>query len=205
MWCTLYFKRSKEAFFEVTGTTGEVEEVKKRIFRLIKNGLTLGFILFFFNLLTPELVSLFDFALGGLTLSGDLVLSVVIFLFIVYFGYFILVDIKYFLDLASKRFGQKDPGNLQSITYDVVGLISLILASFLLSPIISSIQGFGDTAVKVVNIILLGIGLFLIYHLANRIYSLLKQEIEKLILETKQHRTNHRLKKTEMTAPRTQP
>jgi hypothetical protein len=126
---------------------------------------------------------------------------VVIFLFVVYFGYFILVDIKYFLDLASKRFGQKDPGNLQSITYDVVVLISLILASFLLTPIISSIHGLGVTAAKIVNIILLAVGLFLIYHLANKIYSLLKQEIEKLILETKQYRTNHRPKKTEVVSP----
>jgi hypothetical protein len=172
-------------------------EVRKRIFRLIKNGLALGFILVFFNLLKPELISLIDYAFGGLSISGDLILSVITLLFVVYFGYFILVDVKYFLDLATTQFGQKGQANLKSITYDVAGLISLVLASFLLTPIVTAIQGVGETAVKVVNIVLLAIGLFVVYHLANQIYSLFKREIGKLILGTKQFRASHNTKKTE--------
>jgi hypothetical protein len=178
---------------EVVDTNDEVSAVRKRTFRLIKTGLTLGFILVFFNLLRSELISLINFFLEGLSISGDLVLGVITLLFVIYFGYFILTDLKYFLDLASKRFGQKNRGNLQNITYDVVGLISLVLSSFLLTPIASSIQNVGETMAKAVNIVLLAIGFFLFYHLVNQIYSLLKQEIEKLIVETKQLKNSHKI------------
>jgi predicted PurR-regulated permease PerM len=178
-------------------TDGEAGEVRKRIFRLIKNSLTLGFILIFLSLLRPQLVSLIGFTAEGLTISGDLILNVIDLLFVVYFGYFILVDVKYFLDLASARFGRKDRGKLQSITYDIAGLISLVLASSLVTPILTSIQGIGETTAKVVNIILLAIGFFIVYHLANQIYSLLKQQVEKLIHETRQFRTSDQTRKSE--------
>ncbi len=187
-------------FLGVVDMSDEVSDVRKRIFRLIKNGLTLGFLLVFFNLLSPELVALINFTVGDL-IQSTLILNIIILLFVVYFGYFILVDVKYFLDLSSKRFGQKDQGNLQHITYDVAVLISLVLASFLLTPVVVSIQGLGASGAKVVNIILLAVGLFMVYHIANQIYGLLKKEIEKLILETKQFRTSHHTKKAEEPIP----
>jgi predicted PurR-regulated permease PerM len=181
-------------------TAGDVGEVRKRIFRLIKNSLTLGFILIFLSLLRPELVSLIGFTVEGLTISGDLILNVFALLFVIYFGYFILVDVKYFLDSASARFGRKDRGKLQSITYDIAGLISLILASSLLTPILTSIQGIGVTIAKVFNITLLAIGFLIVYHLSNQLYSLVKQQVEKLIHETRQFRTSHQKRKSEGTS-----
>ena len=178
----------------------EVGEVKAKFFRLIKNTLILGFILVFFTLLRAELISLINLAVSGLSISGDLIFNMIILLFVVYFGYYILIEVKYFLDLASKRLGRKNQGNLQSVTYDIAGLISLILASFLLSPIVVSISGFGDTAAKIVNVLLLAIGLLIVYHLANQLYMLLKKQIGKLALETKQFRTSRKNKKTEENA-----
>ncbi len=181
---------------EAKGTVVEASEVRIRVFRLIKNSLALGFILFFFSLLRPELVSLIDFAIGELSISGDLILNIIALMFVVYFGYFILVDVKYFLDWASTRFGKKDQGSPKGITYDIAGLISLVLASFLVTPLLTSVGG-GETAVNVFNIALLAIGFFIVYHLANQIYVLIKQEIEKLIGETKQLRANRHIKKNE--------
>jgi hypothetical protein len=174
-----------------------VHEIPKRIFRLIKNGLILAFILIFLSLLRPELVSLISFAAQGLATSGDLILGVFALLFVVYFGYFILIDVKYFLDLISARFDRKSRGKLQSIMYYLAGLISLVLASSLATPVLTSIQNVGETASKVVNIILLAIGFFIVYNLANQIYSFVKQEIEKLIHKTWQFRSSHQTRKNE--------
>jgi hypothetical protein len=139
--------------------SGEAGEVRKRTFLLVKNSLSLSFILIFLSILRPELISLINFAVQGLEISGDLVLNIIILLIIVYFGYSILLNVKYFLDLASARFARKS----------------------LVTPILTPIQGIGSTAAKIVNIILLAVGFFIVYHLANQVYSLVKQEVEKLV------------------------
>jgi hypothetical protein len=73
--------------------TSEAGEARGRIFRLIKNSLILGFVLIFLSFLRPELVSLIDYAALGV--SGDLILNIVELLFVVYFGYLILADLKH--------------------------------------------------------------------------------------------------------------
>jgi hypothetical protein len=181
---------------EAKDTDVDVSEVKKRVFRLIKNSLALGFILFFFSLLRSELVSLVNFVVGALAISGDLVINVISLIFVVYFGYFILVDIKYFLDWASNRFEKKDQGSFKGISYDVAGLISLVLASFIVTPLFASVEG-GQIIVSVFNIVLLAIGFFIVYHLANQIYMLAKAEVEKIVARTKRLRASHHVKKIE--------
>jgi hypothetical protein len=168
--------------------SGEASEVRKRVFRLIKNSLVLAFVLVFLNLLRPELASLIGFVAESLAASSELIVDIFAFLFIVYFGYFILLDLKFFLDLASVRFGRKDRGKFQNITYDVAVLISLVLASSLLSPFLASIQDVGETAVKVANIVLLAMGFLVVYHLANQVYSVLKREFRKVAHRNKQSR-----------------
>jgi hypothetical protein len=135
-------------------------------------------------LLRPELVSLIDLASEGLNLSSSLILDVITLLFVVYFGYFILIDAKFFLDLASARFSRKSRSELQNITYDATGLISLVLISALVTPLLNSIQEIGGTASKIFNIVLLGVGFFLLYHLANQIYSLVRHQVEKIFHES---------------------
>jgi uncharacterized membrane protein len=178
-------------------TSGEASEVRKRIFRLVKNSLLLSFILFFLNLLRPELASLIDFVVATSAEATGLILEIITLLFVVYFGYFILVDLKYFLDLVSAQFSRSEGGGLRSIIYDIAGLISLVLASSLVTPILTSVQELGETTANVVNIILLAIGLFIVYHLASQIYTLVKREVEKLTLKTGQFRTSRRKNRSE--------
>jgi uncharacterized protein YacL len=121
----------------------------------------------------------------GLALSSSLILDVVTLLFVVYFGYFILIDAKYFLDLASARFSRKDRSELQNITYDTAGLISLVLVSALVTPILDSAKVFGGAASKIFNIVLLGVGFFILYHLATQLYSLARHQVEKIFHENR--------------------
>jgi hypothetical protein len=159
-------------------------EIRRRLFRLLKNSLILYFIFIFFNLLRPQFASLFYFEVGGFTITSELISNILFFIFIIYFGYFVLIDSKYFLDFISIKLERKERGKAKSISYDVTVIISLILASQLLTPFIASISDVGDAAAKVIDIVCLAIGFFIVYHLANEIYYLIKKHFEKLIEET---------------------
>jgi predicted PurR-regulated permease PerM len=175
--------------------TGESGETRRRILRLAKTILTLSFLLVFLNLLHPELSSLINYFLQGFAITSQTVLNIITLILIVYFGYFILIDTKYFLDMLSTRLGAKERNKSKIITYDVAGIISLILASQLVTPLLTSISQFGDTLAKAVNIVFLAISLFLAYHLASQIYYLAKQNVEKL-LEDARHIRQERREKT---------
>jgi uncharacterized protein YacL len=163
--------------------TGEQGEIRTRMFRLLKNSLVLGFALIFISLLRPEL-TLINVETEGLTVTGEVISNIVSLVFIVYFGYFILIDSKYFLDFLSSKLERKERGRTKSITYDIAAIISLVLASLLLTPLMTSIPNVGDNAAKVTNIVLLAVGFLIVYHLAREMYYLTKKHIEALVRET---------------------
>jgi predicted PurR-regulated permease PerM len=173
---------------------GDSGETRRRILRLTKSILTLSFLLVFLNLLRPELSSLINYFLQGFAVTSQMVLNVIMLILIVYFGYFILIDAKYFLDMISSRLGAKERDRSKTIVYDVAGIISLILASQLVTPLLNSIAHFGDTIAKVANVVFLAVSLFLAYHLASQIYYLAKQNVEKLIEDAKHIRKERRHK-----------
>ena len=154
-------------------------DVSTRLFRLIKNTLTLGFILFFLELLRPELFSMVNYFVSS-SVTSDTVLNLVTLIFIIYFGYYILIDSKYFLDLVSEKLGSKETNKARNITYDITAIISIILASQLMTPILSKIPSIGSTVTKVVNLAFLAGEFLILYHMANQIYYLLKQYTDRL-------------------------
>ena len=156
-----------------------ISNIRIRAFRLFKNGLILGFALFFLNMLQPML-SFINFEIEGLTITGELVLRTVSLLFIIYFGYFILIDAKYFLDFISIKLGSKEQEKAKSLIYDVASIISLILASQLLTPFLVSIRDVGIAVAEITNIVLLVIGFVIAYHLISQIYHLVRNYFEKI-------------------------
>jgi hypothetical protein len=171
----------------------EPSEIRIRAFRLLKNSLILGFILILVNLIRPELSLFINFEIGGFTITGEIVASVISLIFIIYFGYFILTDAKYFLDFISAELGSKERGKTKNITYDIAAIISLILASQLLAPLASAIPDVGNLVTKAASIAFLVIGVLVIYHLANEVYYLIRKNIENLAKKaSKQVRRRHR-------------
>jgi hypothetical protein len=177
------------------GMAGKASEIRARAFRLLKSGLALGFTLIFLSLLRPELSSFISFEIGGFTVTGEVILSIISLVFVIYFGYFILVDAKYFLDFISVKLGSKERGKAKRVTYDVAIVISLVLVSQLLTPFLASIPDAGNAVAKAANIALLAIGFVIVYHLASELYYLIKRNIESLIEETsKQFKKEHKEK-----------
>lgn len=171
-------------------------EIRIRASRLLKNSIILGFILILLSLIRPELSLFINFEIGGFTITGEIVSSVVSLMCIIYFGYFILTDAKYFLDLISAEIGSKERGKTKNITYDIAAIISLILASQLLTPFVTSIPDAGNFVAKAASIAFLVIGVIIIYHLANEVYSLLKKNVENLIENSSKQNGREHKKKT---------
>ena len=181
-------------FVEVKKLNSEVRktgEIRIKALRLLKNSLILGFVLILLNLIRPEMKLFINFEIEGFTITGEIVSSILSLIFIIYFGYFILTDAKYFLDLISVEFGSKERGKTKNIMYDIAAIISLILASQLLAPFLASIPDIGSIIAKTVSIVFLVIGVLIIYHLSNEVYYLIKENIENLIKKgSKQVREN---------------
>jgi hypothetical protein len=169
----------------------KTSEIRIKALRLLKNSLILGFMLTLLNLIRPEISFFINFEIGGFTITGEIVSSILSLIFIIYFGYFILTDAKYFLDFISLEFGSKERGKTKNIMYDIAAIISLILASQLLAPFAAFIPDAGNIVTKAVSIVFLVIGVFIIYHLSNEVYYLVKKNIENLIKKaSKQVREN---------------
>jgi hypothetical protein len=181
--------------------THELEAIRKRIFGVLKNVLILSFALILFSTIRPELASFLNFKILGFQVTSGIILDIISLIFVIYFGYFILVDLKFFLDLINKSFsarlGEKEHGQAKNITYDVAVVISLVLVSSLLAPVISSIPDVGGTVGNVINIIFIGIGFFMVYHLAHELYYFAKNYFEKISHVASRQKTKHETKLTE--------
>jgi predicted PurR-regulated permease PerM len=168
---------------DLIGMTAGRGEIRTRVFRLLKNSLALGFTLIFINLLRPELTRLINVEIEGFPVTGELISNIISLVLIVYFGYFVLIDSKYFLDFLSSKLERKERGKAKSITYDIAAVISLVLTSLLLTPFVASIPDVGYAVAKVINIVFLAVGFLIVYHLAGEVYYLTKKHIEALIRE----------------------
>jgi hypothetical protein len=171
-------------------------DIRTIAFRLLRNSLVLAFILTFFDLLRPELSSFGTFEIGGIKTTVETVLNIASLIFIVYFGYFILIDAKYFLDLISKKLGSREKGKAKNLFYDIAVIISLVLASQLLAPVIGAIPNFGNAIVNATNLIFLFVCLIIVYHLAHELYYLTKKHVENLIEERSKKIRRKRKKNT---------
>jgi predicted PurR-regulated permease PerM len=176
---------------------GNANEIRTRILRLLKNSLKLGFVLVLINLLRPELSSLISLFFQGFGVTNPGLLNFISLTFVIYFGYFILSDSKFFLNIISARLDARERNRPKNITYDIAAIISLVLISQLLTPFLDSVPEVGHTIATVLNLALLGIGFFLAYHLAIQAYEVAKRQIETLIEGTKQIMTEHEKKTTQ--------
>jgi predicted PurR-regulated permease PerM len=173
---------------------GNASETRTRILRLFKNSLKLGFVLVLINLLRPELSSLMTLFFQGFAITNPGILNFISLIFVIYFGYFILSDSKFFLNKMSTRLGAGERDRPKTITYDIAAIISLVLISQLLTPFLDSVPQVGNTMATILNLVLLGICFFLVYHLAVQGYEVAKRHIETLIEGTKQIMTDHEKK-----------
>ena len=172
-------------------------DVRTRILRLFKSSLKLGFVLILINLLRPELSSLISQFFQGFGIANPGVLNLISLLFVIYYGYFILADSRFFLNKLTAMLGPGKGNESKAIVYDIAGVISLVLMSQLLTPLLGSLPGLGDTAATVTDLVLLCVGVFLVYHLLLQGYTVAKERIEALVEE----RTKQKAREQSTAAP----
>ena len=172
------------------GMTDKGSELRSRVFRLIKNILLLSFILFFLRSIQPELSLLINFELGGFLITGGIAVAILSLISTIYFGYFILIDLGYFLNFVDKfistKLKQTERGKAKNIIYDIAIIISLALTSEFLAPLVVLIPKTGITIMKIINIVFLAIDFLIAYHIAVEIYFLLEKSINKMVKKTQE-------------------
>jgi hypothetical protein len=164
-----------------------INNIRDRIFRFLKNFFILVFILFVLRFVGQQDVSFIQFEVLDYILTDKIIIQLIAMLFFIYYGYFVLIDIKLYVDLLNRymsgKLGTNESNKIKNIAYDIAAIISLILISVLIFPFIRSIPRFGDVLANYLNIFFLAISFLFIYHGLNEIYFLLKDRIEKVIDE----------------------
>ena len=161
--------------------------IRERIFNSIKNLLILFFIIFFISVIDKQ-PSYFQFQILEYTLTDNTILRTIAIIFFIYYGYYVLQDLKILLDIinlyTARALGYNEISKIKNITYSITALISLFLASLLVLPMIGSIPSYGKVLSSYLNLLLLLIMFIIIYNIFNEAYSLTKTNVDILIDKT---------------------
>lgn len=151
---------------------------------MLKNILILYFALFLCRSIEPYLRPFLRVKVGVLVADSELIFTFISLLLLIYFGYFILIDVRFFLNLASKIVSAwlvgEEKSRVKLIAYDIAVIIALILLYELLAPLARGVQTIGEPLATAIQIGILAIGLLTVYHLAGQVYHLTKNRIERL-------------------------
>ena len=157
------------------------EELKPRIRRILSSLIKLAVAV----VVLASLDALFggiQFEAFGLKADTTEVLGAVRLLVIIYYGYWILRDSFYFLDLLSeilaRKFGLEESGNLRRIGLDFLYLISLTLAWFGLSPFLGLLP---ELVIRAISITFIVISIIFLYDLVKTVYSILRVSFDSLV------------------------
>ena len=160
--------------------------IRTKIFRFLKYLLILLFIVFFLNVL-DEQSSFIQFQVLDYMVTDKLIIRLIATMFFIYYGYFILVDLKLFIDLlnqyTARTFGYNESDKIKNIAYSIAAIISLFSASLLLLPLVSSLPTYGNIITGYLNLAFLVIIFIIIYNISNNVYSLTKDKIDEAIDE----------------------
>jgi len=170
---------------KATDTATTSNAIRSRIVNLLKNIFKLSLVLLFLKVISGSLNRYITFDLADFTITGEMIANGLSLVFIVYYGYSILTDGSFLIDVASKammlRLGVEKTGTSKTIVYDVTCLIALVLAAEALIPIMGVIPESGPLLAEVTTIVFIAVGFLLVYHLGKGTYSLMRTRIDQAI------------------------
>jgi len=159
--------------------------IRNRIVNLLKNIFKLSLVLLFLKAISGSLDQYVAFNLAEFTITGEMITNGLPLVFIVYYGYSILTDGSFLIDIASKammlRLGVEKTETPKTIVYDVTCLIALVLAAEALIPIMGVIPELGPLLAEVTSVVFIAVGFLLVYHLGKGTYSLMRARIDQVI------------------------
>lgn len=152
---------------------------------MLKNVLILYFALFLCRSIEPYLQPFLQVKVGTLVADSELIFTFISLLLLIYFGYFILVDVRFFLGLASKIVSAwlvgEEKSRVRLIAYDAAMIIALILLHEFLVPLARGVQAIGEPLATAIQIGILAVGLLIFYHLVSQAYYLMRSRIERFV------------------------
>jgi hypothetical protein len=164
--------------------TNNTDVIRDKIFRFLKYLLILLFIIFFLRVLENQ-PSYIQFKILDYIMTDKLIIRLIATMFFIYYGYFVIVDLKLFIDVinqyTAKTLGYNESNKIKNIAYSITTIISLFLASLLILPLVSSLPSYGDIIASYLNLAFLGIIFIIIYNISNQVYSLAKDKIDETV------------------------
>jgi len=168
-----------------TATVTTSNAIRNRIVNLLKNIFKLSLVLLFLKVISGSLNQYVTFNLAEFTITGEMIANGLSLVFIVYYGYSILTDGSFLIDIASKtmmlRLGAEKTETPKTIVYDVTCLIALVLAAEALIPIMGVIPESGPLLAEVTSLAFTALGFLLVYHLSKSTYLLMRTRIDQVI------------------------
>jgi len=168
-----------------TATATTSNTIVNRVVNLLKSIFKLSLVLLFLKAISGLLNQYVTFNLADFTITGEMIANGLSLVFIVYYGYSILTDGSFLIDIASKamtlRLGVEKTGTAKAIAYDVTCLIALVLAAEALIPIMGVIPESGPLLAEVTSVMFIVVGFLLVYHLGKATYSLMRVRIDQVI------------------------
>ena len=159
-----------------------VEELRVRLGRLLASfielAVAMGLLFLLGKIIDGASIEVFGIEISGFEIVGVLRLAAV-----VYFGYSMLSELLWLLDISAKRLsrllGLAEVRGVRRIGQDIIYLMGLALAWYAVSPLVSLIP---PGAVRLLpSLGFLAIGVLLLYDLAKSIYRLFKEKFERLL------------------------
>ena len=159
------------------------KEVKTNLAELLSNGIKLAVVLVLIHLLSYVfgniIVSIF-----GLEVKISQLLNIAYLLSVIYFGYKIILPLKFFLELASGIFVRTlgiTGTAYKEIAMDILYLLVITIVWYAVSPLLGQIPEFGYTIKMIVGSIFLAIFILIFYDLIKIFRKNLKGLWDKII------------------------
>ncbi len=158
--------------------------IRDKIFRFFKYLLILLFIVLFLRVLENQ-SSFIQFQVLYYTVTDKLIIRLIATMFFIYYGYFVLVDLKIFMDLlnqyTARTLGYNESNKIKNIAYSIASIISLFLASLIILPFMGSLPTYGKLFASYLNLAFLVLIFIIIYNISNEVYLLMKDKIDETI------------------------
>lgn len=162
-------------------STMEREDIRRRIRRLLVSFIKLGLVLLALTLMDAAFGGII-FEVFNLSLDSSEILGIFRLIAIIYYGYWVLKDSLFFLNILSgtiaRKFELEGASKPRRVGLDTLYLISLGLGWLALSPFLRALP---DLAVRAISLAFLLMAFIFIYDLVSTVYSMVKGGFESLV------------------------
>ncbi|MEM3025883.1 MAG: hypothetical protein QXP19_00005, partial [Thermoproteota archaeon] len=164
--------------------TVEKGEITKRIEILISSSLKLALSLLFLHMITPSVTDITLVALDDLVLKSDHLMSASLLIISIYFGYRILMSLKFLIDIVTKRLVialQVSEFTLRHMLVDLLYILLAVILWIYLPPQLRLVPYIGENLARLGALAIFVFFILIFYDVAKLLYKTFGDLYRKII------------------------